>query len=135
MKTITEVRGALYFIANHARALQRIFESSDFEYLFNRAGSDQQDALFEKLEIIDLKPIRLWIKTEQYKAYETLTTRQLRVVAKTLGIKYFSLKTKDELLTDIGAVYEQRNNKIPAGAKSEEEGEISDASEGQQVES
>lgn len=128
MAELTTTRGALYGICNEARALQRIFESLDFGSLFNHASPEQQDALLSLLLNIDLIPVRRWIKMEQYKQYHTLTLRQLRIVAKTLGVKYYSMKTKEELLTDIGAVYEQREKRsikadaVSTGTKEEGKG-------------
>jgi len=102
---IKEIRNATSFITNDARAIQRYIDSDDFEELTN--VSDLIDELYVALNKITFAEVKKLIYMMQNINYEFLSLRRLRLLAKSLGIKYYSMKTKDELLTDIGGVYEK----------------------------
>lgn len=84
-----------------ARRILAVVESEDFESLFQNATTVEQERIQHAVETLDHKMLDLYISILRKRVYETYTVRELREIARGLNIKYYTLLSKLDLMTEI----------------------------------
>jgi hypothetical protein len=84
-----------------ARNIDRVIQSEDFRIMYERASKKHQERIEELIwELIPSK-IEHWILSQRLLDIDKLTLRELRLIARKYGIRYYSIKTKGELQEEL----------------------------------
>ena len=80
------------------RALDRLVESDQFTRAFERADAIARSALEAFLNTGNISAVRNWMRQQMAGVIEDQSVRQLRDLAKKMGVSYYHHLSKDELI-------------------------------------
>ena len=81
-----------------ARRMQNIAESDKFRDAYNRSSEDDKKRLDTIINAVDPESLNNWIKSIR-SSYDDMTKTDLRYLAMQKRVKYYSRKSKEELIT------------------------------------
>lgn len=97
------------------RSIQRIIEMESFEKAYVKASEIEQESIAKAIDRNDLTFIELWMRKaiKNLQIIEEYSMKDLRDIAKKLGVKDYSLICKSSLLSQIiGRQNEQRRHDL-----------------------
>lgn len=96
--TLREMQRAVKNKALDYRALDRLVESDQFIRAFERADATSRAALEAFLNAGNVNAVKNWMKQQVADVIEDQSVRQLRDLAKKVGVPYYHHLSKDELI-------------------------------------
>lgn len=94
-----------------ARNLYNTVCTTNFKELYTKATVEEQKDIAKWVWNLETMKIDSWILKQQTKNLDKLSLRSLRALGRRYGIKYYAIKTKEELLEEIRAKQDKRNTK------------------------
>lgn len=106
MKTLSEIQRGLRNKFLASRNLCRLVESEDFKEAFLKAPESERVKAQNFIDKLDRESLARWVKLQLIDVDQERTVKQLRERASELGIAYYNLLSKTELM----AAIEQRES-------------------------
>lgn len=103
MGTVSEIQLALHAQLNNTRSLHRLVCLPEFEEAFKTANEEQRTIVKKLINTGNREGVEKWLAIQHRDKvdFESLTMRELRVMAQQLGIKAYNFLPKASLLSEI----------------------------------
>lgn len=94
----------------NSRAIERLLKKPDMEYMYDNSLDVKKKELQQYVAANDLEGVRRWYTTHPMNDLESLSLRELRRMARKVGVLNYCRKTKYELMKELANEDKERRN-------------------------